>query len=169
MKINNIQNYRICSLEEVLNYQNNSVVLKFQREFKLTHNESYEIFEELKKWLWIGAFFRVQSAKENLEMPKLRITSSLRIIDEMWHCFILFTKEYNNFCIEYFGFFIHHSPSVKILNPKDKIENKRVLDVDVKYQIEKKLLCFALGDELGIQTFNTWYKKYREKYKNTIK
>jgi hypothetical protein len=32
-------------------------------------------------------------------------------IDEVWHQFILFTREYGNFCQESFGRFLHHSPN----------------------------------------------------------
>jgi hypothetical protein len=32
-------------------------------------------------------------------------------IDEVWHNFILFTREYNKFCESVFGKFIHHTPS----------------------------------------------------------
>ncbi len=31
-------------------------------------------------------------------------------IDEMWHNFILFTQDYQEFCFTYFGRFIHHRP-----------------------------------------------------------
>ncbi len=33
-------------------------------------------------------------------------------IDTGWHHFILFTKDYTNFCQEHFGRYIHHNPGV---------------------------------------------------------
>lgn len=34
-----------------------------------------------------------------------------RIVDDIWHEFILFTRAYYQFCDEYLGGFIHHQPS----------------------------------------------------------
>jgi hypothetical protein len=31
-------------------------------------------------------------------------------IDEAWHTFLLFTREYDAFCRYHFGVFIHHAP-----------------------------------------------------------
>jgi hypothetical protein len=39
-------------------------------------------------------------------------------IDSLWHQFILFTREYQDFCNRYFGKFIHHSPSLPEGDPK---------------------------------------------------
>ena len=33
-------------------------------------------------------------------------------VDEYWHTFLMFTKEYKSFCEEIAGFFIHHVPTV---------------------------------------------------------
>jgi hypothetical protein len=33
------------------------------------------------------------------------------IVDEVWHAFILFTKDYAAFCDDVFGRFIHHAPN----------------------------------------------------------
>ncbi|WP_198648846.1 hypothetical protein [Cyanothece sp. BG0011] len=34
-----------------------------------------------------------------------------QIVDEAWHEFILFTKEYSDFCSQGFGYFLHHTPA----------------------------------------------------------
>jgi hypothetical protein len=31
-------------------------------------------------------------------------------VDEFWHCFVLFTPQYNAFCLKVLGFFLHHQP-----------------------------------------------------------
>jgi hypothetical protein len=46
---------------------------------------------------------------------------SLRI-DEVWHQFILFTREYGAFCQRYFCSYVHHSPS----NAPQPKEQKKV-------------------------------------------
>jgi hypothetical protein len=32
-------------------------------------------------------------------------------VDDVWHAFLLFTREYEAFCREAIGFFVHHSPT----------------------------------------------------------
>jgi hypothetical protein len=34
-------------------------------------------------------------------------------LDELWHQFVLFTREYDRFCSETVGFFIHHTPETE--------------------------------------------------------
>jgi hypothetical protein len=33
-------------------------------------------------------------------------------VDEVWHTFILFTRDYSRFCEEVFGFYLHHHPGL---------------------------------------------------------
>lgn len=35
-----------------------------------------------------------------------------QVVDDLWHEFILFTREYDTFCQQAFGHFLHHTPSV---------------------------------------------------------
>jgi hypothetical protein len=32
-------------------------------------------------------------------------------VDDLWHTFLLFTRDYQDFCDEYLGRFIHHDPN----------------------------------------------------------
>jgi hypothetical protein len=57
--------------------------------------------EELKKFLYICT---VEEDK-----PIAMISST---VDEAWHTFILFTKEYENFCRNIAGRFLHHQPII---------------------------------------------------------
>jgi hypothetical protein len=33
------------------------------------------------------------------------------VVDEFWHTFILFTRDYAAFCERHFGYFLHHTPT----------------------------------------------------------
>jgi hypothetical protein len=55
------------------------------------------------------------------------------IVDEAWHTFILFTEEYENFCRNIVGKFLHHRP---------------IISDDV---------C---GKRIGVQNFIESYRKY---------
>ena len=41
-----------------------------------------------------------------------RVGMCSKEVDEVWHTFILFTKDYTVFCLEVFGFFLHHEPAL---------------------------------------------------------
>lgn len=42
---------------------------------------------------------------------KRRVSMPSQIVDELWHEFILHTRDYNSFCRRAFGQFLHHSPA----------------------------------------------------------
>jgi len=150
------------SLNDIIRYQNDNIIYRFTCNYKVSSDEANDIFLETKKWLWLG-FQKKSIASFGLE--SVLIDKSLSIIDLMWHNFILFTKDYTDFCEHYFGYYIHHVPMTK--------SNQMLSEVDETYnQIDKKQhiantlrpqyqLVFAL---LGESTFLKWYKTYPEKY-----
>ena len=52
-------------------------------------------------------FFRLSLAarRRPVAMPS-------QVVDELWHNFILYTRNYQQFCQRAFGFFLHHTPAV---------------------------------------------------------
>ena len=65
-----------------------------------TEEEAKTLFTEVKRFIVL-----VQTDNAlGWEMYSLRV-------DETWHQFILFTKQYMNFCDQFFGRYIPHSPS----------------------------------------------------------
>ncbi|NEQ78503.1 MAG: hypothetical protein F6K23_39250, partial [Okeania sp. SIO2C9] len=97
------------TLEELKTYRNESVINRFIETWYLPFGEAEELFEETKKWLWLSAYSK-QCTQEPI---KLAISQSTKLIDEMWHTFILFTKDYQDFCEKYFGYYLHHYPTPK--------------------------------------------------------
>lgn len=47
-------------------------------------------------------------------------------IDEVWHTFILFTREYSEFCHRAFGYYLHHQPGIPS-KPLGKMPRRRFL------------------------------------------
>jgi hypothetical protein len=78
-----------------------------------TPEEADALFTEVKRYIVICALDNTKS----WHMYSLRI-------DECWHQFILFTRQYVDFCRDYFGRYIPHSPSnapeVKTVKPVAK-------------------------------------------------
>lgn len=62
--------------------------------------EADELFREVKRYLVLAKLDRDRS----WNMYSLRI-------DEVWHQFILFTRQYTEFCNRFFGRYVPHNPS----------------------------------------------------------
>lgn len=150
------------NLKDVEAYQNEVVVLRFCDHFNLQVAEADDIFTETKKWLWLCATARVERKYAVDGVPdKLAIDSSLLIIDEMWHNFLCFTKEYMSFCSRFFGFFVHHYPTPRVFND----ELRSAMAVDPEIQVNRRRVQYSyIYDKLGHQTFVKWYEEYAEEY-----
>jgi len=141
----------IRPLHETLRYRNESVVRKFREGYAVTAAQADELFTELKRWLWLNA-----TAGADTEAPELFISAELIGIDEMWHTFVLFTKEYAAFCQRYFGQFLHHAPTT--------FEQKRrrvpLRDLRDRSDRAADYICATLGDD----TFIHWYGALAKRY-----
>ncbi len=91
-----------------LSYENNDIIEKFKTEYGIENEEfAKEYFIEVKKFLYLCA------------KTTDRLAPSAEI-DKIWHTFILFTKDYRQYCMNFLGKFIDHVPEVK----KDSTEPK---------------------------------------------
>lgn len=123
--------------KQILEYSNTGVMKKYARDYELPLDVAAEHFTELMKFLFVCATYKGSF-------------SPTQTIDNVWHTFILFTKEYDSFCKEYFGKFIHHNPDVDI-NESTKSENNRTY----------KLLYDIVISEFGEPTSKAWYNPYK--------
>ena len=90
----------------------------------------------------------------------LLISPELELIDEMWHCFLMFTREYTAFCHDYLGRVIHHVPmtSHELLS----FESVRATDPERAKKIRQDEIRPQLGylyDLLGPETLRRWYQR----------
>lgn len=156
--------YNIKSLDELASFKNNNVIYYFMENYGVTFDEGNEIFEETKKWLWLCATSKSIQVNGG-KAPVLFIDNPIIIIDEMWHTFILFTREYRNFCLDYFGQIVEHIPTIKA--GRDFYNERLKIDLE-KVQEERKALTERqynfVYDHLGEETLLTWYRKFPEKY-----
>lgn len=137
-----------CELSDVLEYRCPKVLQVFRRHFYVNENEAGEIFVETLKWLWLGRTHQLDPSAD--KPPSLCIFPALLVIDEMWHCFILCTREYSDFCSKYFGKYIHHSPHTE----GEGTASRDDLAGNVSYVIYK----------LGRSTALLWYGNYQSRY-----
>jgi hypothetical protein len=100
MKIG-ISNFnRQTKINMALAYDNPDIIKKFSTEYNIEFNLSSQYFTELKKFLFLC------SNHSEILAPSAEI-------DKIWHTFILFTKDYREYCFYFLGKFIDHIPDVK--------------------------------------------------------
>lgn len=80
----------------------------------LSDTEIDEVLELLKEYFHmcsIATIGAAGSASIKKEKEILCVGMPSKIVDEAWHEFILFTKDYAEFCKKALGKFLHHTPS----------------------------------------------------------
>lgn len=99
------------TLPEILKYTNDDILKRYEIDYSCNQLSAKDALRELIKFLWLTQKHEADlSASPHDE--QLRFMSGIpEEIDDMWHTFILFTKEYLDFCTESFGKFIHHAPT----------------------------------------------------------
>src|SRR5688572_4999841 len=99
-------------LNTLLQYKNSAVIKRFQKKYPDFHNTAERIFLDMLRFLWLCQKHKEDTLKKNPESEGFHceMHKEMIMIDEMWHTFILATKDYAQFCDDYFGTFIHHVP-----------------------------------------------------------
>jgi hypothetical protein len=160
MELKEVAKGELCSLKEALDCEYEALILDgFMHRYQVDEDEARAIFQETKKWLWLAA-----KASEE-ESMSLFIDKPLLVIDEMWHNFILYTRQYQRYCMEKFKKFIHHAPT-----PKSKeLQAQYAVQVDLsnsasqlKQKYEQQLSY--IYDHLGAETVLKWYEELPAKY-----
>jgi hypothetical protein len=84
-------------VSEIMAYQHDRLLHRYSVDYGVPIEESHRCFNALKEFLIVCVL-----------KPGYKVTSDP--IDRMWHTFLLFTREYRNFCEENLGMFINHEP-----------------------------------------------------------
>ena len=86
-------------IKSALSYENADIITKLCSEYDFEQEVAKEYFIEAKKFLYLCA--------NTID----RLAPSAEI-DNIWHTFILFTKDYRQYCMHFLGKFIDHIPEV---------------------------------------------------------
>lgn len=90
------------------------ILTRYQKDFNVPTDQAKEHEKELKRYLILAVISETQ-------LPMMS-----REIDNLWHTFIIFTKDYCSFCREIAGKYIHHTPkSENKQNPENESENAK--------------------------------------------
>lgn len=143
----------LLSNKSFLEFLPEDVIYRLVKTFKMEESEIIELFHETKKFLALST------------VGNKYIISDIEILDEVWHTFIIFMSQYQDFCMRFFGKMIIHTPTskkeyeefekLKIENPEEA-KNKS-LDTYLK-------LVELVYDNLGHDTVVKWFKEYPVKY-----
>jgi len=96
--------------QSVMSYDHEGLIKKYCYENEVTETEAMNAFTELKKFLFICG------------VTSERLSPSVEL-DGIWHQFILFTKDYMDFCTGYFNRIIHHFPDTEFTAETKKANN----------------------------------------------
>ena len=94
----------IASLAELRTYKNPRVL----EQFCYTHGDysliqAEQLFTDLLAWLWL------KNQRTHQQKPTY-LFGPLLLLDQLWHLFILHTRDYTEFSERYFGSYLHHDP-----------------------------------------------------------
>lgn len=106
-------------LDDILKYEHPDLIDRLIRELDITKLDAVDLFQDVKRFLYLCA------EHEPPHCPPPRI-------DDAWHEFLLYTREYAVFCRQYFGKFIHHMPISKNAPHRDKCGGKRTVAIAKK-------------------------------------
>jgi hypothetical protein len=136
------------SLSHVMAYRNHAVIRRFQRTYGVRRDHAEKLFEQLKQWLYLAA-------KSQLEQgaPDVFMTARLSELDEMWHTFLLFTQDYEDFCHRRLGTFVHHIPE-ELVSDAAGTTSEEYPELDEE---RARALYGYIYDHLGEQTLREWF------------
>lgn len=142
------------ALEEIMTYRNEDVISRFLDLYDVEEAEAGDLFRESLKFLYL------------IQKGDAFIPDDMLILDEMWHNFVLFTKEYAVFCQRHFGGYIHHNPATKVEKEARKsaaaLQSPEAIKAGNLERLGK--LMELTFDHLGPDTVQKWFQVYPEKY-----
>lgn len=88
---------------------------KFMKENKIEEKDYVLVEKALKQFF---AMFFLASHKKHTKNDNFLMTS--KVVDELWHEFVLDTRSYHDFCNKTFGKYLHHAPAGTSSSSKEK-------------------------------------------------
>jgi hypothetical protein len=100
------------AMTTALNFPLTHIAARYQQLYDVSHAELLRHERELKRYLVLRS--RVRGA--TLPTP--------RVVDQLWQVFLLYTRDYSQFC-DTLGGFIHHVPSDGASTREERAEDLR--------------------------------------------
>ncbi|MCE3045925.1 hypothetical protein [Legionella sp. 16cNR16C] len=143
---------RMPELNVLINYKNNKIISRYTRDYPEAVLQAEDALKELMKYIWLCLKHKAEkqmNPNNDLLNFSCVIHSEMSDIDNMWHTFLLFTKDYQHFCNEYLnGDFFHHEPIIA----EENISSDN-------YERELSDYLSYIYDNLGEETLLKWFKQ----------
>ncbi|WP_419421347.1 hypothetical protein ACNVED_14895 (plasmid) [Legionella sp. D16C41] len=137
-------------LDTIIKYQNDKIISRYHRDFPKAAMQPTEALKELMKFIWLCFKHSYDKEKDptNVSLNFSCIVHPEMVdIDNMWHTFLLFTRDYYDFCMLYLnGIFFHHEPIISLND-----------DWPEHYEQELTLYLTYIYDNLGQKTVLKWF------------
>ncbi|STX29938.1 Uncharacterized conserved protein [Legionella beliardensis] len=146
---------KLPTLSNVLAYNNTAVIQRFKQNHPKDSTRAELLFTDMLRYLWLCEK-HWWDCKNNPNEPKLNFIpvmhEEMRAIDNMWHEFILLTRDYHDFCHSFFGRFLHHEPNMRSTLAYSPSEFTNSLNLFLNY----------IYDNLGEDILIAWFKEHLE-------
>jgi hypothetical protein len=139
-------------LKQILNFQHPQLIARYQRDYPDNKLSGEQALQELLKFLWLGQKLeqdQIADPSNEAYQFDCGMHPEMAEIDDMWHSFLLFSKDYQAFCLNYFGQFIHHCPK----SPDEPLDSE-------KYERELSRYLSYTYDHLGEDTLKLWFAEH---------
>jgi len=136
-------------LPALYEYKNIHVLERYAKDYPDNVLTPEKAFKELMNFFWLSLKHEADKLNypQNNELDFIcGIHSEMKEVDDMWHTFLLFTKDYISFCKTYLGRYFHHSPNT---GKEQLTENEFRLDFT-------RFLSYVY-DNLGEESLKTWF------------
>lgn len=140
----------IPELTNLMKFKNNKIIARYHQDYPHSKLSPEESWLELMRYIWLC--HKHWADKRRLPEDKALdfncvIHSEMQDIDNMWHTFLLFTRDYQQFCLECLGgVFFHHEPQ----------EQEEQMNEDM-YEEELTRYLSYIYDNLGRDTLIKWF------------
>ena len=138
------------SLADLMEYKHPQVVRAYSRAHGIEERRGAELFDDMLRFLWVSRKHKADQAAAPDDRSKdflFVMHEEMRDIDNMWHNFILYTKDYTEFCHRYFGEYVHHQPDVA----------ETIVQTDEEFAAELERYLSYVYDNLGEETVRRWF------------
>ena len=146
--------------EELLSFQSPATIQRFLENNPISKKEAQLIFTDVKRLLWLWDNYD-KTATEDEHHSDIGFAKSTSILEKMWQCFILTTRDYENFCSKYLGAY-HHHPRLTPLYDANVVELGKEEAEEIYLAEMLGIILENLGEDVTVRWFDT-YLKYADK------